>query len=691
MHVILKIMHKILAPLNKEQRKAVQCLDGPVLILAGAGSGKTKTLVHRIAYLIDYKGIKPQNILAVTFTNKAANEMKERVKKLVGRKSLMPIMGTFHSICVRILRREVDKLGYSKNYVIYDENDSLNLIKKIMKDLDYDRANLSPKAIKILISRAKNELLSPAEFESQIKEDIEKITSEVYHQYQAELLEHNALDFDDLIMKTVELFEEYPEVLKKYQKMFKYVLVDEYQDTNQAQYILVNMLAKDNRNICVVGDDFQSIYAWRGANMRNILNFEKDYSKTQVVLLEQNYRSTKNIIEASNEIIKYNINQKEKKLWTENPSGSKIHIAEVRDEKDEGEYIIKQIFDIKDKVKKPKTEELVYEPEEEESILNKILKSNSFKSTKQENSIIKQVKKKIKKIDFSKFVILYRTNAQSRALEEVFLKYGVPYRIIGGIKFYERKEIKDIVSYLRVLINPNDWVSLERIINEPTRGIGRTSWHKIETQCRKLNKNYITIKKSELPELQTRFSTAFMDFQRTMKELTKKAVKLNPTDLVDLVSNKTGYKEYLLDGSEEGESRWDNIQEIKTVTKKYNRLKGAEGINSFLEEVSLISDQDDIDDKIKAVNMMTIHAAKGLEFPNIFVAGMEEGLFPHSRSLFDPEEMEEERRLCYVALTRAKEKAYLVHAQHRTIFGSAQENSPSRFLEDLPEELVEKN
>jgi len=678
-------MHKILASLNNKQREAVQIVKGPLLVLAGAGSGKTKTLVHRIAYLMDHEDVKPQNILAVTFTNKAAQEMKKRVRELLGKGvKVVPIMGTFHAICVQILRREIKCLNYKPSFVIYDEHDSLNLIKKVVKDFGYDRETFSAKAAQILISQAKNNLLKPANYSEQANEQIEQIVSRVYEKYQQELKECNALDFDDLIMKVVEIFMEFPEILNKYQTIFQYILVDEYQDTNHAQYILVKLLAAKHHNLCVIGDDFQSIYAWRGARMENILNFEKDYPDTKVILLEQNYRSTKNILHGANEIIKYNIGQKEKVLWTENPRGELITVKEAEDERGEADFIIRKILDLPEE----NVEEITYEPED--SILEKIIKSKAFQQSKIKREVSQELKIKIRKTDFSQYVVLYRTNAQSRALEEAFLEYGIPYRIIGGIKFYERKEVKDILSYLRLLVNPSDWVSLERIINEPTRGIGPTTARKFEQICREQKKDIINITAKELGSLKEKNLQAILNFHKVIQELEKKFTKLSVPEIIDLVAEKTGYQKYLLDGSEEGENRWANVQEIKTVAKKYFTLKGAAGLHALLEEVSLVSDQDEIDEDVSAVNLMTIHSAKGLEFPIVFVVGLEEGLFPHSRSLFNPEELEEERRLCYVAITRAKKQLYLVYAQQRTIFGATQNNEPSRFLGDLPAEIVEK-
>lgn len=675
-------MHKILASLNNKQREAVQIVKGPLLVLAGAGSGKTKTLVHRIAYLIDHEDVQPQHILAVTFTNKAAQEMKKRVRELLGKGvKVLPIMGTFHAICVQILRREIKCLNYQPSFVIYDEHDSLNLIKKVVKDFGYDQQMFSAKAAQVLISQAKNNLLNPAAYGEQAGEEVEKIVAKIYERYQQELKACNALDFDDLIMKVVEIFSKFPEILNKYQTIFKYILIDEYQDTNQAQNILVKLLAAKHHNLCVIGDDFQSIYAWRGARMENILNFEKDYPDAKVVLLEQNYRSTKNILHGANEIIKYNVGQKEKILWTENPQGKLITVKEAEDERGEADFIIRRILDLPEENK----DEITYEPED--SILEKILKSKVFKAKREVSG---EMKRKIRRMDFSQYVVLYRTNAQSRALEEAFLEYGIPYRIIGGIKFYERKEVKDILCYLRLLVNPSDWVSLERIINEPARGIGPTTAKKFEQICRDRKKNILDITEEELHSLREKNLQAIINFQKIILELEEKFKKLSVSEIIDLVAEKTGYQKYLLDGSQEGENRWANVQEIKTVAKKYSKLKGAAGLHNLLEEVSLVSDQDDIDEDASAVNLMTIHSAKGLEFPIVFVVGLEEGLFPHSRSLFDPEELEEERRLCYVAITRAKKQLYLVYAQARTIFGATQNNEPSRFLGDLPEEIVEK-
>lgn len=677
--------------LNPKQKEALKTLKGPVLILAGAGSGKTMTLTHRIAYMIQ-KGVLPQNILAVTFTNKAAGEMKERVRKLLhGISPIIPIMGTFHAICVQILRREIENLGFKKNFTIYDSGDQQTLVKKSIKDLGYDTKQVSPNGVHSIISRAKNNMMTHEDVASAARSFIEEIAAKVFEQYQKELKKNNGLDFDDLLLKTVELWQNHPKILDKYQRAFQYVLVDEYQDTNEVQYTLLNLLVEKHKNICVVGDDWQSIYAFRGANMQNILNFEKDYPDAKIILLEQNYRSSGNIVEASNHIIRKKQKQKDKKLWTEKSPGEKIIIHQAVDEKDESEWVAKKIAGIsEEETQVPQDEEITYEPEE--SILDRVMKTPHFQYGKKMRNINHDILNKIEsgKIDFSHYVVLYRTNAQSRAVEETFLQYGIPYKLIGGIKFYDRKEIKDMMAYLRVLSNPLDWVSLERIVNAPPRGIGSRTWFKIERFCREYDLTFTEASKRDIPDIMMKNSTALRAFAEDWEEVQTKAKNLNPAETLDVITRLTGYKDMLLDGTEEGETRWENIQELKTVMKKYNNMKGAKGLLAFLEETSLVSDTDEIDEGKNSVTLMTVHAAKGLEFPEVFVIGCEEGLFPHSRSMLSAEEMEEERRLFYVALTRAKEKLYLVHAEQRTIFGSTQINEPSRFLKDIPKKLIEE-
>lgn len=644
-------MNQILSQLNPVQRQAVLHKNGPLLLLAGAGSGKTKTLTHRIAHLIS-QGISPYRILAVTFTNKAAQEMKERAYKLI--KTFqhptfnirlpisdlrLPFLGTFHSICARFLRQEIHHLGYNKNFNIYDADDQLSAVKQSMRKLNYNTNEINPRSIHAMISSAKNELETPDQMKARSSEYIEKITAQTYQVYQQFLKENNALDFDDLIMLTIKLFKTNPQILKKYQQKFSHILVDEYQDTNRAQYIFIKLLTKQHQNITVVGDDWQSIYSWRGANIGNILNFEKDFPNTRTLKLEQNYRSTQNILNAAHCVIEKNKSQKKKKLWTKNQPGEKPSLFEAEDEKSEANFIIQEIIN--------------------------------------------------KNQPFNNFVILYRTNAQSRALEETSLKNNIPYKIVGGLRFYERKEIKDILAYLRLINSPEDSVSLNRIINVPPKRIGSKTIGRLEKLSKEKKLDYITAaaKAGHLP-LQNQIRNNLQQFGLTMQYLQKKAKKINLTFLIDLLLSKTNYKDFILDGSEEGEYRWENIQELKTVAGKYDNSKN--GLANFLEEVALIADIDQVDDKKNAITLMTVHSAKGLEFNTVFIAGLEENLFPHSRSAYSDEELEEERRLCYVAMTRAQKKLYLIHAKSREIYGNTQANPPSRFIKDIPKKLLEK-
>lgn len=698
----------ILHELNTEQQKAVCATEGPVLILAGAGSGKTKTLIHRIAYLIAAKNVKPQNILAVTFTNKAAENMKERMQKLLGKNFPPPVMGTFHSICSRLLRREIKNLGYKTNFTIYDETESLALIKRVLKELGYDTKQVSPTSVRYKISSAKNHLITPVSYESSADDALSEVAAKVYFQYQKSLQSLNALDFDDLIMKSVELWEKFPEILTKYQRLFQYILVDEYQDTNHSQYKFINFLAKKHKNICVVGDDYQSIYAFRDADLKNILEFEHDYPRAQVILLEQNYRSTQTILNAANEVIAKNKKQKKKTLWTKNKTGQKIIICEAANEEAEGIFILQQIFGFLDtKIVKQLInystnpldssvgEKIVYSDEysqldsDQTSILNRVMASKIFKKNNQEKEFRDKILKEKNKMDFSRFVILYRTNAQSRALEETCLKYNIPYRLIGGIRFYERKEIRDLIAYLRVIVNPSDWVSLERIFNVPGRGIGDRTWFKVEQFAHTRGFNIIEAAKHEVPDVQLGRMAGVAQFVEIIKTVRNKMTDKTPTEILDLLIKESGYKNYIQDGTPQGEARWENIQEFKNVTEKFKNYSGEKGIITLLEDVALINDQDEIDESENRITLMTVHAAKGLEFPVVFIAGMEEGLFPHANSLVDPEEMEEERRLCYVALTRAIEQVYCVFASQRMRYGKLQVNPPSRFLDDIPQHLIE--
>lgn len=690
----------ILNDLNEKQKEAVLCTEGPVLILAGAGSGKTRTLVHRLAYLIQEKKIPPSSILAVTFTNKAAGEMKQRVQKLIKipLSSGQPIelnqpwVGTFHSFCVRVLRREISALGYKPGFLIYDEYDQKMLLKEVMRQLNIPGKQYSYHLFLNLISQAKNNLVTPRQYQHRAKGHIEKLTTQVYQEYQNQLKDADALDFDDLIMITVQLFQKYPAVLEKYQRRFQYLLIDEYQDTNHAQYILTKLLAQRYKNICVVGDDWQGIYSFRGADIQNILDFEKDYPNAKVVYLEQNYRSTKNIVEASNKIIAKNKARTEKRLWTDQKSGEKIRIQMVENEEEEGEIILKKIFNLFPKEQDSQAEETIYESEEK-GILDTVMELKEAKNKIQGSLIKTSIQAKIKsgEIDLANYVILYRTNAQSRALEEVLLQYGVPYQIIGGVRFYERKEIKDTLAYLRVLLMPDDKISIKRIINEPPRSIGEKSFSILEDYAikQKISLLQAAQKATSINGLTPRAKQAIVNFAHLMIDLTHKAKSLTPTEIINLVLRKTGYKDYVLDGTKEGETRWENILELKTAARKYNNQMGLDGLSDFLEETALVADVDFLDETKPGLTLMTAHNAKGLEFEVVFLAGMEEGLFPHANSLFDPAELEEERRLCYVGITRAKQKVYLLYTRSRNIWGRNQVTIPSRFLEELPEELVE--
>ncbi|PIY74148.1 MAG: ATP-dependent DNA helicase PcrA, partial [Candidatus Portnoybacteria bacterium CG_4_10_14_0_8_um_filter_40_50] len=605
----------------------------------GPGSGKTKVLTHRIAYLIQ-QGIAPQNILAVTFTNKAANEMKERVQKLLARNRFakpgtpahLPTLGTFHSVCARLLRSEASFIGFKKDFVIFDDKDSLALIKKVMNELEISDDQFNPQSIQNTISSAKNELIGPEFFSQNAQGYFQEVVAKVFGAYQTKLKKANAMDFDDLLSKTVELFSSHREILENYQNKFKYILVDEYQDTNHSQYVLINLLAQKYRNICAVGDFDQSIYSFRGADFRNILNFEKDYPQARLVFLEENYRSTKNILEAAHSIIIKNANRKEKNLFTQNAAGNPVVLFSAKDEQDEGTFVIEQINRLK----------------------------------KQEG------------LSFKDFTVLYRTNAQSRAIEESFLRYGFPYKVIGTFKFYERKEIKDLLSYLRFLQNPLDLLSLERIINLPPRGLGKFS-----------AEEYLKIEKISLSQFTPKKLKALENFQNLISDLRQTAKILPLSQTLKQIIEKTALRDYLRNGTEEGESRWENVNELFTVTKKYDPFTPGEGLTAFLEEAALLSNHDEVETEKDVANLMTLHCAKGLEFPVVFIIGCEEGLFPHSRSMLDAWQMEEERRLCYVGVTRAKQHLYLTWAQQRNLYGSIQVNPPSRFLFDIPKNLID--
>ncbi len=647
-------MTKILDELNEKQKEAVLQTEGPVLILAGAGSGKTRALTYRVAYLIKEKNIPPKNILAVTFTNKAAGEMLERIKKILGLpfnippySQYLPHIGTFHSICVRILRKEIDKMGYKNNFVIYDDQDQLVLMKKVMKRLNISAEQIKPKAILNAISGSKSQLIDVNTFKNEVGSQFEELTAKCYELYQRELKRAEALDFDDIIMKTVEIFKKYPEILEKYQQLFQYIMVDEYQDTNHAQYILLKLLAQQHQNICVVGDDWQSIYGWRQADIRNILNFENDYPGAKAVLLEQNYRSTQNILDAAHCVISKNVNRKDKKLWTRNKEGDLIVSIEAEDEAAEAMFVAEEV---------------------------------------------KKMKKELN-AKFDNLAVLYRTNAQSRALEEAFIREEIPYKIIGGVKFYQRKEIKDILAFLFLVNNPFDKVSFERIVNLPRRGIGDKTIEKIFYLAETKRKNFLeVIKEIEKEEgcynIQPAKVKSLNDFRKLIASLSAYAKENPVSKIIQKTYQESGYETALSKQGEEGQVRHENIQELLTVANKYDDEQN--GLQAFLEEVALVSQADRDLEAQDAVPLMTLHSAKGLEFDTVFIVGMEEGLLPHNRAMLNEKEMEEERRLCYVGITRAQRQAFLLFTNARNIYGSTQISIKSRFLDEIEPALIEE-
>ncbi|SDI41134.1 DNA helicase PcrA [Alteribacillus bidgolensis] len=641
-----QIVEKMLGGMNPEQKEAVQHTEGPLLVMAGAGSGKTRVLTHRIAYLIREKGVPPYAILAITFTNKAAREMKERVANLVGPVAEDIWMSTFHSMCVRILRRDIDRIGYNRNFSILDSSDQLSVIKQILKDQNIDSKKYDPRSMLGMISSAKNVLDTPEKFAEKAYGPVEETAADVYKEYQRRLRTNHALDFDDLIMMTIKLFKQVPEVLSFYQRKFQYIHVDEYQDTNRAQYVLVNLLAENHRNLCVVGDSDQSIYKWRGADIENILSFENDYEECRSILLEQNYRSTKKILLAANEVIKNNSGRKPKNLWTENDDGKNIHYFQAADERDESVYVVEKI---------------------KEAVQNG-------------------------DYDYSDIAVLYRTNAQSRVMEEMFLKSNINYNMIGGTKFYDRKEIKDVLAYLRVVANPDDDISLGRIINVPKRGIGATTVDKIAAYANNQGISmFAALQEADQIGLSARPTKKLLEFSEQLGNWIQLQDYLSVTELVDELLEKTGYRDALKeDKSLESQSRLENIDEFISVTKDFEKKNEDKSLIAFLTDLALVSDinQEEEDDE-SAVVMMTLHSAKGLEFPVVFLIGMEEGVFPHSRSLFENEEMEEERRLAYVGITRAEEELHLTHAHMRQLYGRTQANPMSRFIQELPQDVID--
>ncbi len=635
-----------LTGLNPEQQRAVTTTEGPLLIQAGAGSGKTKTLTHRIAYIIGTSKATPFNILAVTFTNKAAREMRERLANLLGQsadnRAFLPYMGTFHSICVRLLRRDGSYVGVPPNFVIFDELDRLAAIKQVCKTLSVDEKAYPARQISGRISGAKNDLTSPEDYQQQASAPLEQVVADVFPRYQRILHEAGALDFDDLIAKTVAMLKDNPEVRARWQQQFRYIMIDEYQDTNAAQYQLVQLLVGADKNIAVVGDDWQSIYSWRGADFRNILKFEKDYPKCTVIKLEQNYRSTKHILDAAHAIITKNAQRSDKELWTEAGAGLPVQMVPVGNERSEGEAIVRRV----------------------KQRLDAGLRN------------------------FNDFAVLYRTNAQSRSLEEACLHYGVPYRIIGGQRFYDRKEIKDIMAYIRLLFQPEDRVSFERIINVPTRGIGTKSvqtffqWQ--ANQNVSLNQALDNVQ--ACPDLTPKARAAISQFGVMMQEVREMIEEVAVVALIESLIRKIDYMNFLDDRTPQGEARQENVRELLSVAKEYQDV----GLEGFLEEVSLVSDVESGDKSDQAITLMTLHAAKGLEFPVVFMTGMEETIFPHTRALYDQSEMEEERRLCYVGMTRAREELYMLYSSSRMLYGGVQHNPPSRFLSEIDGEFAEQ-
>ena len=655
-------MSALIDGLNPQQQEAVQHAGSPLLVVAGAGSGKTRVLTRRIAYLLAERNVAPYEVLAITFTNKAAGEMKERVAELVGDRARSMWVSTFHSACVRILRKEAQLLGYSNSFTIYDQSDSLRLITLVMRDMNLDSKRYAPRAVQSLISSAKNELLGPADYLNQSKNQFDQIVADVYAIYQKRLTSANSMDFDDLIAKTVEVLQRHPEARAKYRSRFRHILVDEYQDTNHAQYILIKELVGDVRDgfpiaeLCVVGDADQSIYAFRGANIRNILQFEADYPQARTILLEQNYRSTQNILSAANAVISNNENRKEKNLWSESGAGATLVGYVAESEHDEAEYVVSEISRLRD-----------------------LGKSNPGDTA-----------------------IFYRTNAQSRVFEEVFLRSGIPYKVVGGVRFYERREVKDFLAYLRVLVNPEDEVSLRRIINTPKRGIGDRALDLIDLHAtaRGLTFWQSLCEVENNQEIAARSSSSIIEFVKLIQSLqTLVEAKTRPSVIAQAVLEQSGLLAELSESSDpQDEVRVENLEELVAVATEYEESEVDEGeeisLVGFLEDVSLVADADQIpegEDHGGVVTMMTLHTAKGLEFPTVFLTGMEEGIFPHSRTLGDPEELQEERRLAYVGLTRARENLFITRAEYRSSWGAPNYNAPSRFLSEIPDSVIEWN
>ena len=712
-----------LSSLNDKQKEAVTAPLGPVLVLAGAGSGKTRALAFRIAYLCEQQLVAAENILALTFTNKAAKEMSSRVHALINpsnslkpqtshlKPSASPTMGTFHSVCAKILRREIQRLGYTRSFVIYDTDDQSKIIKDIIADLHIEK-RYGPSFFRQFISAAKNILQTPGELDIGLEPDLQNLIGEVYGRYQNYLFHQNGVDFDDLLMLTVKIFQNFPDVLERYQKLFSYILVDEYQDTNHAQYVFLHLLAAKKHNLFVVGDDAQSIYGFRGSSIRNILNFEQDFPESLVIKLEQNYRSTQHILGAAQKVIELNPEQKKKTLWTENEAGNKIQVVEQEDETEEAEFVAKNIIRMVipsgQKEDSKDTEDIKEEQKVGFSILDHFLKKAKNKSYSSAGSIGYLPQLPQSHASLNNFAVLFRTHAQSRALEEVFIGSAIPYQIVGGLKFYERKEIKDILAYLRLTNNYRDLISLKRVINEPSRGIGDRSFQIIRDIILKESSAALSGKdnalglaefRGKLKEIKfgPKISRSVDDFFLLIEQFSELTPEESLTSLMRLIIKKSGYEAWVRDGTEMGETRAENVQELVSVAEKFSGLPWQEGLESFLEEVALITEIDDPpgkktsgqDERKDAVTMMTLHSAKGLEFDTVFLVGLEEGILPHSRSLLSPAELSEEVRLAYVGLTRARKNLYLTFARRRRGFGSLQYNQPSRILRALPADHIE--
>lgn len=640
---------RVLDGLNPDQRRAVETTEGPLLIVAGAGSGKTRVLTNRVAWLLSEKAIHPWNILAITFTNKAAREMKERIQQLVGDIAEDIWISTFHSMCVRILRRDIDRIGFNRNFTILDSSDQLTVIKQVMKEKNLDPKKFPPRNFLHQISNAKNQLWGPEELQTHASNYNQELAADIYQAYQDKLRTNQSLDFDDLLLETVRLFQQVPEVLDFYQKKFQYIHVDEYQDTNHVQYMLVKMLAEKHQNICVVGDSDQSIYRFRGADIGNILSFERDWPMSSTVKLEQNYRSTQTILDAANEVIGNNTGRKAKNLWTQNPSGEPLCLFEAGNEHEEAYFVADTI-----------------------------------------------VKQRQSGRPYHDFAVLYRTNAQSRVIEEVFLKSNIPYKMVGGMKFYERKEIKDLLAYLRLIVNPDDDLSLTRVINVPKRGVGQATLDKIAAYAERYQLSlFRALLEVENIGLTHRFIKPLTSFASLIRELSAMMEYLTASELTEEVLSRSGYREELRkEETVEAASRLENIEEFLSVTHEFESKNEDKTLVAFLTDLALVSDVDSLGEEGEeagevGVTMMTLHSAKGLEFPQVFLVGMEEGIFPHSRTLDDAEELEEERRLAYVGITRAEEKLYLTRARSRMLFGKQNANPPSLFLKEIPEHLLE--